>query len=76
MRVRNLRGGIFYRPIDTPAGPMGWCGEIFYERNTSRRRYKYIGIRLHEPPENESVLREKFKEIWEKLECKKYKKSI
>lgn len=37
MKIRNLKGGIFYRPVDTPAGKAGWCGDIFYEKFTPRR---------------------------------------
>lgn len=28
MKVRNA--GVFYRPIDTPAGKQGWYAEIFF----------------------------------------------
>ena len=40
MRIRNLKYGIFYRPIDTPAGKKGWCGDIYWEKFTPKRNCK------------------------------------
>ena len=40
MRIRNLRFGVFYRPIDTPAGKKGWCGDIYYDEFTPIRNNK------------------------------------
>ena len=40
MKIKNLRYGVFYRPIDTPMGKQGWCGDIFWEKFTPRRNNK------------------------------------
>lgn len=40
MRIRNLKYGIFYRPIDTKMGKQGWWGDIFYDVFTPRRNNK------------------------------------
>ena len=40
MKIKNLRYGVFYRPVDTPMGKQGWCGDIFWEKFTPRRNNK------------------------------------
>lgn len=35
-----MRYGVFYRPIDTPMGKQGWCGDIHYDEFTPRRNNK------------------------------------
>lgn len=39
-KIRNLKGGIFRRPVDTPAGKAGWCADISYEEFTPRKNNK------------------------------------
>lgn len=40
MKIKNLRYGVFYRPVDTPMGKKGWCGDIYWEKFTPRRNNK------------------------------------
>lgn len=46
-RIRNLKGGIFYRPVDAAAGKAGWCAELFWEEFTPRKRSKGTKDRSH-----------------------------
>lgn len=40
VKIRNLKDGIFYRPVDTPAGKSGWCADISYEEYTPHKNNK------------------------------------
>lgn len=40
MKIKNLRYGVFYRPINTSAGNQGWCGDIHYDEFTPHRNNK------------------------------------
>lgn len=41
-KIRNLKGGVWYRPVDTAAGKAGWHADITYEQFTPRRNSKGV----------------------------------
>ena len=40
MKIKNLRYGVFYRPIDTPMGKQGWCGDIYWDLFAPKKNNK------------------------------------
>jgi len=82
LKIKNLRYGIFYRPIDTPMGKQGWCGDIHYDEFTPHRNNKnsnrdnrhviaanWTHRELHFGPcDNESELKEIYQPEVERLQ--------
>lgn len=80
-RIRNLKGGIYRRPVDTPAGAAGWYAEITYEEFKLRRKAKGAKDNaaakhcnwspnriILGPFETENEIREKYLPEFERLE--------
>lgn len=70
-RIRSLRGGIWYRPEDTPAGPAGWCADIYWMERWGRRwiqRQRHYG-----PCATKEEIQTVFNPEWQKILEKSYK---
>ena len=73
MRIRKLTGGVFYRPVKTPAGPKGWCAEIRWEEYNPRgrkgilTRSNWRAKEIIMQDKNEKQIRKDFQETWDKL---------
>lgn len=79
VRIRNLKGGVFYRPVDTPAGKKGWCADIYYEEfipkrnnkgnkdNRQSMRINWTAREIHLGPKKEKELKQMYEEKYSEL---------
>ena len=70
-RIKKLRGGIYQRPEDTPAGPAGWYADIYWIERWGKRwlnKAKHFGPFAHRE-EMETI----FNPEWERIYDLSYK---